>query len=504
MAELDTIIARDQYYGNILDQIAELKEDVNRIQISSVGYSDLERKIVRGVATQTIELGAGGALIAGADNDVTLDEDGLTMDVGSTYAEGKALTWKDGSDIVAEIYGQRSTGVWHSIMIRTKSVEPYGYADLIGEGTAGGTASILAGNGTTYKGIQIEYDPLGSGIQDTWTLGRFNAESLAVVGNSSGDPGASSISLSNGEAWFDSDVFMGGGLAVGVTDSTTSLSAGDLYITGDLEVDGEVDIADPVLARAMSIIYLQGRRGARFIGDSLNANYVNALSAYSLSLNNITAGNSKIDTTGLFPYVTLAQASTQYLYHDATTTPGWGLWGLDSGVYSWSSDPGITVGAWVKFSSFTSTPQGIITGWNATSGSATASWRLFSNNSATPSNAIVFSISNTGSYVGGQEAVVSTAPPTGRWIFCAGRFDPSTEIKTWIFDGNTTYSATKTSGIVSDAYDSRWLFWGSQRSSSGANQSLNGDLGLSFFAVSRQPDAELQKFYDISRHIYGV
>lgn len=259
---------------------------------------------------------------------------------------------------------------------------------------------------------------------------------------------------------------------------------------------------DPAWAGVKTFGYLQSQMGQRWIGWNQNANMAIGSPVPSITFNNFTDAVD-YDSVRHYNYLTLQQSATEYMYHDATTSPGWGIWGLDAGALVWPVNDrvGITAGAWFKPASLPTQEMGIISAWNANT--TNASWRMLVDTVTNPDK-LRCSISNTGSFVTGQEVLSSVNVPTGRWLFGVMRFNPSTEIKLWLFDGDSVDIQTNTTSIVSDAFDAKYLYVGNYRRSTGTDDSFNGEIGFSFFYVSRWTDADVDYLFQTSRHIYGV
>lgn len=251
-----------------------------------------------------------------------------------------------------------------------------------------------------------------------------------------------------------------------------------------------------------SVFWLKSQLGPRLVYWGMNENTQPATATLT-AVN--SAGIWGNDSVRGFPVTYLNQSSNSYLYHYYSA---WGYWGYDSGADSWSTQKGITALAWVKISSYTSADQGIIGAWNPYTSDPNygASWRLFVD-SEIYSNKIRASVSSTGAFESGQEAIGDSiaSPPTGRWIMAVIRWIKSTSILARIYDGGTITEVENTTSIVSDLFDARYVYLGNYKRSDGTlNRSLNGDLGLASYHAAYMTDAQLAEFYAISRKVYGV
>ena len=262
---------------------------------------------------------------------------------------------------------------------------------------------------------------------------------------------------------------------------------------------------DPYAAEQKTINFLNGRRGVRWIGNGMNANYAANAPVGSLTLNNATSANPVWDIDSDYGHTHLNLEKTTHNQYLSNYYSAWGLWGVDSGVYTWSSSPGMVAGAWINLESYTTPEQGIISAWNPYSSDPNygGSWRLLVD-TVTNTDKLRCSVSSTGSYTVGQEELSSVDVPLGRWVFCVMRWLPSTSIDLWLFDGDDVDHQTNTTSIVSDLYDSRYFYLGAYKRSTGAIDSFDGRIGVSFFHVTGWDDFEIYYLHQISRSIYGV
>lgn len=273
-----------------------------------------------------------------------------------------------------------------------------------------------------------------------------------------------------------------------------------------LEAAETMSHLDAINAITKSVIFLNGRRGVRYINQgAMNANSSINAPVASLNVVGLNANHPmwNVDGTRFFPYLDLDKGTyNQYMYNYYSS---WGLWGPDAGVYSWSSSPGITAGAWIKLNSYATPEQGVIAGWNAysTDPNYGGSWRLMVD-TVTNTYKLRANVSNTGSYDANQEALSSNNVPLNRWVLGVLRWIPSTSLDVIMYDADSVDSVSDTTGITSDLFDARYLYHGGYKRSSGAIDSFNGQMGMAFFHASAFSDDELTYFYQMSRHIYGV
>lgn len=263
---------------------------------------------------------------------------------------------------------------------------------------------------------------------------------------------------------------------------------------------------DPIQAQIQSLRWLSCQPGPRWIGYNLNQNYLGSSPVESMDLNNLVDENQRLDTVRHYPYTNMVQASTHYLDNYYAT---WGFWGIDSGVLAgWGQNPGLTAGGWVRISSHTANPQGIVSAWNVYSSDTNygGAWRVQVDPTGGPgvADGVRVSVSSTGTFESGQEEGSSVAIGTGKWVWAGVRWIPSTSITCYLFQDGVLDTQVNTTTIVSDLYDARYGYLGAYKNSSGTIYSLNGDLGITFFHTQAFSDAQIDRWLALSRHIYGV
>ena len=271
----------------------------------------------------------------------------------------------------------------------------------------------------------------------------------------------------------------------------------------ELESHESQSIYDPQIAHQMSIGFLQGVIGKKWIGGAVgNLNEVNGAVVSSMTYNSASEMLYQDATRG-YPYLDFT-ASNEYLSSSYSIGNFWSYDSATDGTYVRAASRGITVGVWAWLDTVTAN-SALFSAWNANT--TNAAWRLYVEDTAalnTNQHSLVFDVSSTGSFELGQQVGVDVEINTNEWVFCVGRWSPSVALTADLFMRGVNTSGINTTSIVSDLYDGDNGYIGNMISGAGANAVLDGRIGLTFFHGSLMTDAQVAKIYQMSRHIYGV
>ena len=117
-----------------------------------------------------------------------------------------------------------------------------------------------------------------------------------------------------------------------------------------------------------------------------------------------------------------------------------------------------------------------------------------------------FDVSSNGTSTQGGCEIAQT-PTVDEWVLYVGRWDPSTETKIWLFEGGQMYTSNNTTSIPATLHRpsgaNLLTCWGNFKDGTG-NHVLDGYVSTAFFVPTAIPDAQIELFYEISRHIFGV
>jgi hypothetical protein len=189
--------------------------------------------------------------------------------------------------------------------------------------------------------------------------------------------------------------------------------------------------------------------------------------------------------SNLIPYAQFTAASSQYF----TRADEAGLDILGTESYIASAARGLTMGCWCWFDNAATALEFLLSKWGAV---GQRSYLL--RRSATGFGQFV--ITNDGSI---QETVpASTTIDVATWVFMAGRFTPSAELKIWVNNN----SWTNTSGISASIFNSNAAF--TLGASSVPDSYLGGRLSMCFLCATALSDAIIGQLYEQSRVAYGV
>lgn len=219
-------ISGNATFGNVNDNEANVfwNNTTNRLEF---------RGSTSGTTVQAY-IDTDGAIVAGsvADRDVTLDQDGITFDVGTTYSEGKAVTWRSGANIIAEMWGIHNFGAAvQQVFMSTRGYENFGYAYVQGVGNVAGAARLTGGvEGGTTVSLVAEYDSIGSGILWPYSTGSFAVNNGLHVGDYGTPPEDNNITC-DGIIKADDDVRTAQGMYLGSISGDPG-GTGWLYATG--------------------------------------------------------------------------------------------------------------------------------------------------------------------------------------------------------------------------------------------------------------------------------
>lgn len=258
-------------------------------------------------------------------------------------------------------------------------------------------------------------------------------------------------------------------------------------------------VKDPTQALMTTVDYLRFQTEMRAIWANYTSNlYPNNI--FGLTPNSFPLGYR--DSRG-FPYWTGRQPS-DYMSNNGNTK-----WAIEAAIHSRNPTVGLTCGAWVRHTDWAaSSSQGLLSSWNIQAGSRI--WILF--NTRFPSvvsgtDRPSFIVSSTGAASAGVVELAVT-PTVDEWVFYVARWTPSSETKIWLFDGNTETTNTNTTSIPATLYrptaGNSYGYVGAYLDGSGVPQTLEGDMGLSFFCANAMTDAEVSVIHSLSRNIYGV
>lgn len=178
----------------------------------------------------------------------------------------------------------------------------------------------------------------------------------------------------------------------------------------------------------------------------------------------------------ILPYVNFTGGGASYLYRADEA-------GLDI-----TTD--LTVGAWVRYAALGST--GVIAKHD---GATAAGSAYLLDYGVTAANRPGFQVASGASFypVSGSAALA-----TGTWHFLSGRYTPSTEVA--LFVNNTKF--TFTTAIPASLNNS-----GAQFEVGGINGAFflhNGDIAIPFLCAASLPDVLINRYFNISRTLFGV
>lgn len=219
--------------------------------------------------------------------------------------------------------------------------------------------------------------------------------------------------------------------------------------------------------------------------------------SFQMTLVNKASNTIQWDAENYYNYTNCLRSSSQCYEDNASAA----LWSCESNVALWNSIPGLTVGAWVRFTSLPAYDQGIIAAWNANTSQSV--WRIFIDSSSKEPR---FNVSASGTYDTNNNLELGEVPPIDTWCLITARWKASTSINIDAYWDDTKYSAIKTSSIASGLYatGTLWGYLAAFKDASNVYQSLNGDLGISFFYVSYFPEDTMDTIYQVTRKIYKV
>jgi hypothetical protein len=211
------------------------------------------------------------------------------------------------------------------------------------------------------------------------------------------------------------------------------------------------------------------------------------------------------DTVRQYEYFRANPTGSKYLASEGLTD----LWTVDAGVHNWNPNPGLTVGSWVRHKSY-SVPlsSGIISCWNGDIDSRV--WRLLNVNFPSVVSGVNrprFDISSSGTALS-KTIEIAVTPTIDEWVFYVGRWKPSTSIDVFLFEKSGLTKGTNTTTIPATLHRptaaNTDAYWGSYVNVGPTHNTADADLTMGFMVVTALTDAQIQRFYNISRHVFGV
>ena len=200
-------------------------------------------------------------------------------------------------------------------------------------------------------------------------------------------------------------------------------------------------------------------------------------------------------TEGASPYVWF-NGTTQYL---RKVDGGAGAWAdiLGTEPYVTAAERGLTLGGWFK--PYRLTNNEFLMG-KSTGVAATSAYSLVFQG-AVANDPVLFSISTGAAFV---SATVQPGISASSWVFVAGRYDPSTEIKVYvgIGDAEPIQTATTVAGIPATLPDVAADF--TIGSYSGGASYFSGRASRCFLCASMLSDEMIHLIYSQTRALYGV
>jgi hypothetical protein len=189
------------------------------------------------------------------------------------------------------------------------------------------------------------------------------------------------------------------------------------------------------------------------------------------------------------PYTQFTRASSEYA--SVADNADHDIVGTDTGIQS--SINGLTMCMWVYFDSLAAT-QTLFGKWDFTSGNQ-RSYRLQYDNA---SGFLDFDVSVDGTAV--TTASSAVAPNSGEWIFVAGRFDPSTELKIWYIVGGVLTSVSNTTSIPASIFNSTAAL--AVGRDDGGSEYLDGRAALCFLSAANLDDDVIFALFEHTRVLF--
>lgn len=202
-------------------------------------------------------------------------------------------------------------------------------------------------------------------------------------------------------------------------------------------------------------------------------------------------GTPTIELDGLIPYASF-NGTTDYFNHaDATLLD---IIGTESIIGS--SLNGLTMGGWFWFNA-SGNNEFLMGKSSAFIGSATGAYKLVKGGAGS----LRFAVSD-----GATEDVTPSAgagiPGTGQWVFVAGRFDPSTEVRLWRGDADGLVSVVETSSINASIQNTTNDF--TIGAVSGGGSYFDGRASLCFLCAAAVSGTHIINLFHHTRALFGV
>jgi hypothetical protein len=235
-------------------------------------------------------------------------------------------------------------------------------------------------------------------------------------------------------------------------------------------------------------LYLAGLRG--FWPMSTISNSVSK--DFSPIARHLTATNTpQVGIDEFTPYTQFTSANSEYASvadnadHDITGTET----GTQSGIR------GLTMGMWV-YPDTLAASQGLAGKFLSTGNQR--SYRLYYH---IGTNKFLFEVSGTGASPTNQVLSSSTASAT-EWVFLAGRFDPSTEIKIWMSVNGVLETNTSGASIPASIFNSTSSFT-IGRDEAGASH-MDGRAALCFLSAAYLDDDVIFALFEHTRVLFRI
>lgn len=217
-------------------------------------------------------------------------------------------------------------------------------------------------------------------------------------------------------------------------------------------------------------------------GGAANPSMLTDVSGNGLHLTLNTAASHT--TSGLIPVVNFVGTGSYY-HADAAI---FDILGTESHIQN--DIKGLTIGGWFQFDRL-ATAETLLSKW--TSGTGANSYLLQKHSNDTVRLFVEDSSSNQ------NIAASASAVNTSGWFFCAGRFDPSTEVAVWL-NGEKTVNTTS----IIAAIDNTATRFEMAARDTGAAGLLDGRVSLAFLCAAAVPDIFIDTYFQMTAPLFGV
>lgn len=213
------------------------------------------------------------------------------------------------------------------------------------------------------------------------------------------------------------------------------------------------------------------------------------------NLGDLVAGNHlsdggtrpQFDYENLIPFVTYDGSTDRHFISDASSQNGFDILGSENYIVN----QGLTIGCWFRNNGSTSSRV-------MSKGETTANNRAYWIRTGGSATSLAFGVSSNGTDT--YEAISTITD--GQWVFLAGRFDTSTEVKFYTYDVDGKRTASNTTSIPAAINNSTGNF--AIAGQGDGTQKTAGDICLSFVSAMMLSDSYLDALFEQTKVLFGI